>query len=481
MSLRLRLALMFAAATAVVIALAGVAFLWQLRAAQITALDAGLRVRADALAAQVHAARPLPLPTSGSGQQGQHRGQFSGTDEVSQVLTPRGGVLYSSAGGGDVPLVTGSWLRRAADGPVAFTTVAEAEGARVLAFPARSASRPVIIVASASTGVADAAQARARVVIVAAGPAAVAAAGLGAWVLAGATLRPVARMRRRLDDITERNPGARLRVPAARDEIASLAVTMNALLDRLQVAMERQRDFVADASHELLTPLTALRAELELARRPGRSRQALDAAVTAAAGDTDRLIHLAEDLLLLARAQEGTDFLRARRVSAPGLLSAAARTFAGQAHARGVKLEVQADPALTATVDPARLRQALDNLVGNAIRHSPADGVVELTAWGSDRDGRARVVLEVRDHGPGFPPEFLPHAFERFRRADAARSRAEGGAGLGLAIVASIARAHHGRAVAGNHPEGGARVSIEIPALPPPGPADTAAPGHPSV
>jgi hypothetical protein len=253
---------------------------------------------------------------------------------------------------------------------------------------------------------------------------------------------------------------------------------MNALLDRLQLAMERQRDFVADASHELLTPLTALRAELELARRPGRSRRALDAAVMAAAGDTDRLIHLAQDLLLLARAQEGTDFLRARQVSVPGLLSAAARAFAGQAHARGVKLEVQADPALTATVDPARIRQALDNLLGNAIRHSPAGGVVELTARANHRDGGAQVVLEVRDHGPGFPPEFLPHAFERFRRADTARSRAEGGTGLGLAIVASIARAHQGRAVAGNHLQGGAWVSIEIPALPLPG---TAASGQPSV
>jgi two-component system, OmpR family, sensor kinase len=481
MSLRLRLALLFAGVTAAVIAVAGVVFLWQLRAAQLAALDVGLRVRADAVAAEVRAARPLSLPAAGGGQQGQQQGQFSGADEVTQVLTVRGGVLYSSAGAGDVPLVTGSWLRRAFGGPVAFTAQAEGEPVRVLAFPARNASRPVVIAASARTGVADAAQARARAVILAAGPVAVAAAGLGAWVLAGAALRPVERMRRRLDDITERNPGARLRVSGSQDEIASLAVTMNALLDRLQAAVERERDFVADASHELLTPLTALRAELELARRPGRSRQALDAAVAAAEGDTDRLIHLAQDLLLLARAQEGNDFLRPRQVSVPGLLSAAARAFAAQAHACGVTLEVAADPALTVAADPDRLRQALDNLLGNAIRHSPAGGVVELTARASGRGDGARVVIDVRDHGPGFPPEFLPHAFERFRRADAARSRAAGGTGLGLAIVASIARAHHGRAAAANHPRGGARVSIEIPPLPPPSPAGTVAPGQPSM
>jgi two-component system OmpR family sensor kinase len=481
MSLRLRLALLFAGATAAVIVFAGVLFLWQLRAAQIAALDAGLRARADALAAQVRAARPMSLPASSGGQQGQQQGQVSGTDEVTQVLTLRGGVVYSSAGAADVPLVTGSWLRRAAGGPVAFTTEAEGERVRVLAFLARNASRPVVVAASARTGVADAAQSRAQTVILAAGPAAVAAAGLGAWVLAGAALGPVERMRRRLGEITERNPGARLGVPAGGDEIASLAVTMNSLLDRLQAAAERQRDFVADASHELLTPLTALRAELELARRPGRSRPALDEAVTAAAGDTDRLIHLAQDLLLLARAQDGTDFLRARPVSVAGLLSAAARAFASQAHARSITLEVAADPALTVAADPDRLRQALDNLLSNAIRYSAAGGVVELTARASGHGDRARVVLEVRDHGPGFPPEFLPHAFERFRRADAARSRAAGGFGLGLAIVASIARAHHGNAVAGNHPQGGAWVSIDIPALPPIGPAGPAAPALPCM
>src|SRR6202035_2485000 len=117
------------------------------------------------------------------------------------------------------------------------------------------------------------------------------------------------RMRRRLADITGHNPAARLAVPAGRGEIAALALTMNALLDRLQLALDRQRDFTADASHELLTPLTALRAELELAGRPGRSRAALPAAVTAAAGDTERLIRLAGDLLLLARAADGLGFL----------------------------------------------------------------------------------------------------------------------------------------------------------------------------
>lgn len=463
MSLRLRLALLFAATTAVVIAAVAAVFLWQLRVAQIGALDAGLRARADALAVQVRAGGLPGLPAQG-GQQGQNQGEFPVAEAESQVLTRQGAVRYSSAGSGQLPLVTGEWLRRAAAGTVTVIISIEGERVRVLAFPARDGSQPVIIAAGASTGVADAAQSRAQAVIVAAGPAAVAGAGLGAWVLAGATLRPVTRMRRRLADITERNPAARLAVPAGRDEIASLAVTMNALLDRLQLALDRQRDFVADASHELLTPLTALRAELELAGRPGRSRAALEAAVTAAAGDTERLIHLAGELLLLARAQEGASFVRPAEVDVPGLLAAAARAFAGQARARGVTLEVRAGPVPAVTADPERLRQAVDNLLSNAIRHSPAGGAVELAAGKTRRPGQDLIVIEVRDQGPGFPPGFLPHAFERFSRADVGRSRAEGGTGLGLAIVDLIARAHGGRAVAVNRPDGGAQVSVELPA-----------------
>jgi hypothetical protein len=460
MSLRLRLALLFGAATAVVIAAAGAVFVWQLQAAQIGALDGGLQVRADALAAQV---RTAGLPASG-GQQGQQQGQFPTADEESQVLTRRGAVLYSSAGGGAAPLVTGQWLRRAAAGTVAFTAGVEGESVRVLAFPARSGGRPVIVVTGASTGVADAAQSRAQAVLVVAGPVAVAAAGLAAWLLAGAALRPVTRMRRRLADITGYNPTARLAVPAGRGEITALAVTMNALLDRLQLALDRQRDFTADASHELLTPLTALRAELELAGRPGRSRAALAAAVAAAAGDTDRLIRLAGDLLLLARDGSGASLVRPGPLDVRDLLSAAARAFTGQADARGVTLQVRPGPALTVTADQDRLRQAVDNLLSNAIRHSPAGGTVELAAARGRRHAQDLVVIEVRDQGPGFPPGFLPHAFERFSRADAGRSRAEGGTGLGLAIVDFIARAHGGRAVAVNRPDGGAQVSVELPA-----------------
>jgi two-component system, OmpR family, sensor kinase len=474
-SLRGRLSLVFALGTAALVVISGLLFLAQLQSSLNSALDDALRTRSDALAARLRAGSlPAAAPLD-TGQTGQQSGQSGGADEFAQVLTRSGTILYPyGAEQQPAPLLSRAQLARAAHGRFTTSTVVDGEPVRIMAGGARWHARTVIVVTGATTDVANAAQARARAIILIGGPLAVAAAGLAAWLLTGAALRPVDRMRRRLDEITEHDGEARLPVPRTRDEIASLAATTNRLLDRLQQALTRQRGFVADAGHELRTPLTALKAELDLAARPGRTPDALTAAVTAAAGDTDRLIRLAEDLLVLARADDGVAFLTPAQIDVSGQLQSAARSFAARAGARGITIEARAESGLTAAADPGRLQQALDNMIDNAIRHSPNGGVVTVTgevrkATGDDRSrGRAReaLVIEVRDHGPGFPDEFLPHIFERFRRAGPARGRADGGTGLGLAIVASIADAHSGRAVADNHPDGGARVRIELPVIP---------------
>jgi two-component system, OmpR family, sensor kinase len=464
MSLRLRLATIFAAGSAALIAVAGLAFLWQLHASLTAALDSELRLRAAALAARL-ASGPLPPGSpAGADQTGSHTGQFP-VAEVAQVLTPGGMVVYSSGTEGRGPLLSRTQLRPIAKGPLTLTATIEGERLRLLASDVRRHSRPAITVVGVPTDIADAAQTRARLALVIGGPTVVLAAGLGGWLLTGAALRPVGRMRRRLDEISEHDTSARLPVPATGDEIAALADTMNGLLDRLAQALARQRAFTADAGHELRTPLTALKAELELAARPGKSREALTDAVRAAAGDTDRLIRLAEDLLLLARADEGAAFLAWERTDISSELHGAARRFASAAAARGVAISVQAPGRLDAVADRGRVRQALDNLIANAVQHAPPGSTVEVSGRCAAAGGGQRrvVAVEVRDHGPGFPPEFLPRVFERFQRADPARGRADGGAGLGLAIVATIARAHHGRVDAGNLPAGGARVRIELP------------------
>lgn len=280
------------------------------------------------------------------------------------------------------------------------------------------------------------------------------------WLLVGWTLRPVERIRERAAAISAGDPGRRLPVPGTRDELARLAETLNAMLERLQEAIERERRFVDDASHELRTPLANLKAELDLALRRSRTPDELERALRSASEEADRLARLADDLLVLARADRGRLPIRREPVDVARLVSGTVDSFAARALDRGVGIEVRVPDELRADVDELRMRQALGNLLDNGLRYVPAGGRVSVDA--ERRDGSLR--LEVRDTGPGFPPGFLPVAFEAFARPDTARSRPEGGTGLGLAIVAAVAEAHGGTAEAGNLPGGGAVVVLSIPA-----------------
>jgi signal transduction histidine kinase len=235
---------------------------------------------------------------------------------------------------------------------------------------------------------------------------------------------------------------------------------MNDLLTRLQGALARERAFVADAGHELRTPLAVLRTELELADRPQRSLDDLREAIRNAAIETDRLARLSEQLLFLARRDDE----RGRRVRdvepLMPLLRRSAEAFRARAADRDVTLDVSGDDGIAAPFEPDDVRRAIDNLLDNALRFAPAGSGVRVYA----RRDRSHVAIEVLDEGPGFTDEFLPHAFERFRRSDDARSRTEGGSGLGLAIVLAVAREHGGTASAANRPEGGAIVRFQLPA-----------------
>jgi two-component system OmpR family sensor kinase len=448
MALRLRLALLFAAGTAVVIALTGLAFVLQLRISLDATLDTALSSRASALADQYTTTGPAGL-------------RLGRDEEPAQLLTPDGQVIASSP---DIahPVLDPTQRQAVASGTrLTFTTTVNAERTRVLATSAPSDPR-LLIVVGVGTDISDAAVDHVQNGLLIGGAPAVLAAGVGAWLLAAAALRPVERMRRQTAEISEHDPTTHLAVPATRDEIAALATTINDLLDRLHDALARQRGFVADAGHELRTPLATLRAELELAARPGRSREALAAAVTAAGQETDRLIRLADDLLLLARAESAQPFLRIEPVSIHDLLTTAARAGATRAPDHNITIDVACPPDLVAPADADRVRQIIDNLLDNATRHSPPTGTIEITAT----TDHGQAVITVRDHGPGFPPEFLPHAFQRFRRADTARARSDGGAGLGLAVVDALTRAHHGQVTATNHPTGGAIITVALPLTP---------------
>jgi two-component system, OmpR family, sensor kinase len=259
--------------------------------------------------------------------------------------------------------------------------------------------------------------------------------------------------------ISASDPGRRLPVPGTGDELARLAETLNAMLERLEEAIERERWFVDDASHELRTPLANLKAELDLALRRSRTADELERALRSAAEETDRLARLADDLLVLARSDRGRLPIRREPVDVARMVGGTVDTFAARASERGVGIDVRVPEELRADVDELRVRQALGNLLDNGLRYVPSGGRMRVAA--ERHDGSLR--LEVRDTGPGFPPEFLPVAFEAFARPDVSRSRPGGGTGLGLAIVAAVAEAHGGTAVADNLPGGGAVVVLAIP------------------
>jgi signal transduction histidine kinase len=265
-------------------------------------------------------------------------------------------------------------------------------------------------------------------------------------------------MRARAATISTDEISTRLPLPEASDEIQALGRTLNEMLDRLEQGLAHERQFVANASHELRMPLAVLKAELEVALRERGSEQQLRTAMASAIEETDRIVKLAEDLLLLARAQDGTLPLASMLLPVAELVGELGERFEPVVSGSGRALVVDvarlpADARIRA--DPDRIRQAISNLIDNSLRYG--DGPVTLWA----RIAAGRVELHVSDRGKGFGDEFAARAFHRFSRADLARRR--GGVGLGLTIVRTIAQAHGGDAGIADLPQGGADVWIAIP------------------
>jgi signal transduction histidine kinase len=394
------------------------------------ALDNSLRARANDLAALV--AGSSGPPDLGSG------GLIESEEGFSQILDERGNVVASTLAPGQRPLGP-SEVERATQGSILIgdRAVPSIEGdARIIASPADSGAGSFVVVAGASTQ--DRSETLAGLAgsfLIGAPIALLLACGLG-YLLAGRALVPVEAMRRRAREITLERSGDRLPLPRADDEIHQLGATLNEMLDRIEASLERERVFVADASHELRGPLAVLRTELELAGRQERSPEELRAALGSAAEEVDRLSQLAEDLLVIARSDQGRLPIARQRVELQTLLERVRERFVRRATEGGREIVVDASDSESAELDPLRIEQALGNLIENALRHG--GGEVRLSA----RRDNGATVFEVSDQGPGFPDGFESRAFERFTRADDGRTG--GGAGLGLAIARAIAVAHGG-------------------------------------
>jgi two-component system, OmpR family, sensor kinase len=433
LSIRVRLTIAFAAALGLVLGLAG-GFTYVTVSTRLTdAIDDELRTRFDEITELLDEPEAEPAQLTAE--------VFEGDGGFSQVLTPSGAVLASTLPAGAGPAIEPDQVRRARQGEVLLTGLGvpgvEAQ-AWVLARAVTTADDNFVVVAGASTEDRDAAMESIAIAFAIGAPLALLLASALGYALAARALSPVTKMQRRANQITLEHDGERLPLPHAHDELHDLGETLNAMLDRIEASLERERTFVADASHQLRTPLTILRAELELAKRPGRTIHELRAALRSTGEEVDRLTELAENLLIMARSDQNRLAPQRADTDITALMERVRDRFAHPAAAVSRSLVVDVPTGLTARVDPAQVEQALLNLVDNALRHG--HGTVRLSADVSD----ASLVVDVSDNGHGFPRGFEQAAFERFSRADDARG--DGGAGLGLAIVQAIARAHGGTA-----------------------------------
>lgn len=451
--IRLRLTLAFALAMAVVLAATGAFLVVRLGSSLDEAVDESLETRASEVAPR------LALNGGTVAGPGMGSGLVDPDERFVQVLDLRGQVVDATTTVEELPLLGPDELALATSQRATWLEREEIPGiagrARLIATSVETRDGTLVLIVGASLEDRDETVRELLTMLFLAGPAALLLASLLGYSLATAALRPVEAMRVEAAAISGSEPGRRLPLHQSRDEIHRLGETLNEMLERLEAALERERGFVADAGHELRTPLALLKTELELALRHPRSAPELEEAIRSAVVETDRLAQLAEDLLLVARSDQQQLSLRRERIEAVDLLSRVADRFTIRAEEAGHVLEVEAPAGLELDADSSRLEQALGNLVENALQH--AAGSIRLTA--AERDGR--VELHVGDEGKGFPPEYLPHAFDRFSRADDARSGE--GTGLGLTIADAIARAHGGSAHVANLESGGADVWLSLP------------------
>jgi heavy metal sensor kinase len=456
--IRLRLTLVFAAAMAAVLAAMGLFLYVRLAVALDRTIDQSLRSRAGDVATLIQET-DSSLGREPLTQQDQ---------DFVQVVRPGGQVLDSTPALSGRTLLGGDQLARASGAAIMVDRPpfpGSDDPVRVLARPVSTEDHGLLVVAvGASLEERAEALESLRDQLLLGGPAALVLSSLAAYALAAAALRPVESMRREAEAVSAAEPGRRLPLPPARDEVARLGETLNTMLGRLESAFAREQRFVSDASHELRTPLATLRAELELALRRTRTREELEAALRSAAEESERLSQLAEDLLVLARSHGGRLPVRRERLAVAELLVDVRERYARRAAEARRPLETRAENGLELSVDRLRAEQALGNLVENALRHGRGRILVHA------RRQADRVELHVCDEGPGFSQGFVRHAFEPFTRDDPARLGP--GAGLGLAIVDVIARAHGGTAHVANR-DGGADAWLELPtiAAEPPGDA----------
>jgi two-component system, OmpR family, sensor kinase len=445
---RVRLTLVFAVTMVVVLTVTGLFVYLRFRFELDRTIDLNLRTQTAALV-------PLIVGSEAGLTSAVNSPLFQGHESFVQVLDMRGQILAATPALRGVSLLSGRQLAAALKRTEVLTrgsTAPLTEGSRLLTTPVTTRTHGrVVLIVGATLDERSTALSNLAVLLALVAPLALIIASVAGYGLASAALRPVELMRRRAAAVSASEPGRRLPLPAADDEIRRLGATLNAMLERLEESFAREQTFVANASHELRTPLATLKTEVELALRRERPADELRQALVSVNDEVDRLSALADDLLVLARSGEAGLPIRRVEINAIDLLGRVRDRFDPQ----HTTISVSDPDDVTLVGDPERLEQALGDLVDNALRYGGSKVTMRALAH------EQQVELHVEDAGPGFPPGFEEEAFERFTRASP--GRAGRGAGLGLSIVRTIAQAHGGDAHAANRPAGGADVWIVIP------------------
>ncbi|MFI5647808.1 sensor histidine kinase [Kitasatospora sp. NPDC051705] len=431
-SVRTRTTLAACASVAVVMLAASAAVLLLLRANLERTVETGAREQAQAvarLAADGHLATPLPLD--------------HGTDFI-QVTDAAGKVVAASQNLTGHPALTPTTTE---DGHTSYDlrALGDEHHQRVTTLTADTPAGPVTIRVGASLRTADTAEDLTTAALAGLSAVLLVTVATLTWRATGRALRPVEAIRAEVAAIGDRDLDRRVPEPRSDDEIARLAGTMNAMLDRLETAGTRQRRFIADASHELRSPLTGLRAQLEIALTHPDA-QVRTGLVAGALEDTERLQSLATDLLLLARLDATGSDRPHEQVDLTELVRATVAGRGPQPH----PVDLHAQEGITVTGNPLWLGRLLTNLLDNAQRHARRHVTVRLS--GDDTGGQA--VLDVANDGTPIDPADRERIFERFTRLDEARSRDDGGSGLGLSIARDIATIHGGTLTVQDAPDG---------------------------
>lgn len=465
-SFKARLVLWHMAVVAVILAGAAAGAQWALsRAVLRTIIDDAILAVAETEAAALLADPTVPVRIHEMAA-GTAPPSFVRLDKFIQIVDLEGQILARSTTLGTTRLPTPpGLLTRLRAGEIVFETRQDVgeEPVRVLSLPVPTDQPRYAVQVAMSLDDAYAVLRAARWLFLGLSLTILAGVGLTGALLARRALRPIDRIVTTARRLGDANLAERLPHPGTGDEIGRLVTTLNDMLARIEQGVDAQRRFTADASHELRSPLSRLRAELEVTLRRPRDRSEYEEALRSCLEEVERLSRLTDELLVLARldAGEGREPV-AHPVALAPILDEALRRLAPEAHRRGVAVALDAFPPLAVRAAPSALGLVITNILDNAVKFSPPGSRVRVGVAASGDEA----VLSVSDTGPGIASEELPQLFQRFHRGHAARAAETPGVGLGLAICRALVERHGGRIAVESPPDGGATFRVHLPLAP---------------